>query len=135
MVVGEPRAGQHDAGDERAQHRLDVQPLGDEAEAERGREDDGEPGERIVALRSDPTQRRIDEALAERERQEEEHEQTHDGECQLVELHTAGLGEAGDEPEGHPPDHVVHHAGRQRQLTEVAPHEAHLRQDLGDHGQ
>ena len=102
---------------------------------EGGDEHDTEPGDRVVALGPDTAQRGVDGPLTDRERRDEEAGDTHHREGELVELEPSSLGETGDEPERDPPDDVVGHAGGQRELTEVAPHETHLREDLGDHRQ
>ncbi len=43
-------------------------------------------------------------------------------------------GHAGHDREQDPPDRVVDHARRERDLADVAPDDVHLHQDLGDHG-
>ena len=132
-MFGETRAGEDDPGDEGPQHRLDVEPLGDHTEGECGDEHHGHPGELVTPVGSNPFESGVDDSLPDREGNDEEHDEPDDGEGELVELEATGLRKTGDEAQGDPADDIVGHTGRKGELAEVAAHEAHLTEDLGDH--
>ena len=132
-MLGETRAGEDDPGDEGPQHRFNVEPLGDHAEGERGDEHHGHPGELVTPVGSNPFESGVDDSLPDREGNDEEHDEPDDGEGELVELEATGLRKASDEAQGDPADDIVGHTGCKGELAEVAAHEAHLTEDLGDH--
>ena len=135
LMLGEAGTSEDHAGDEGAEHGLDMEPLGDDTERQGRDQHDRHAGELIAALGPHPLQGDVDRSLTDREGDDEEHDQADDGEGQLVELEATGLRETGDEAEGDPADHVVGHARCEGELAEVSTHQAHLAEDLGDHRQ
>ena len=132
-VVAQAAAPEQHAGHERAEHGLHAEPLRDGAGAEG--EEQHQPGGGVDRRTCDPQtgEAPVEGPLPDGEGQaEEDHEAGQRGE-DGADLDGAGLREAGHDAEQHPADHVVGHAGRQGELAEVAPHEPHLAEDLGDH--
>ena len=75
----------------------------------------------------EPVERGVDDSLPDREGNDEEHDEPHDGEGELVKLEATGLRKAGDEAEGDPADDIVGHTGRKggwpklRRMRPISP--------------
>ena len=129
----EPRPVQHDTGDKGTEHRLDPEGLRGDAEDQHGHDDDRHgPGD-VGTIATHPPQRPVDHALTDGHGERKEDRQAADGSDDARGRDLTGRRKAGEDREHDPPDDIVGHAGGNRDLAEVATHQAELAEDLGDH--
>ena len=123
-----------DAGDERAEHRVDADPLGRRRAQERRDDDQHQVGVAGLEVLRRDAHRDAQERIQDEDRDEDEDRQVDDRQPQILDAHRR----RGSRPPAisdriSQPDGVVDDAGRQDDQADVALGQIQVDQDLGDH--
>ena len=127
------RPAEDDAGHEGAEDGLDADRLRQQTRGEADEQRDGECRTGRAVARPSPAEQRVHAALTGRQHPHDDREHRGDRDGELARVERAGPDGAGERAEKDPADDVVRHAGGEDHLAEVAPGQAHLRQDLRNH--